>query len=420
MDSFCFGLSWLGLIFTGFAVLWSLRITYRGTRWRSSSSRLPLWIHTIGWLLILLGMLGPLATLSLPLATGLIPLAIIVAAMAMQRFRLLEFRMLHRQLALALDKGLSLERTARSFACERVDEVGDRAERLAESLDQGMPLEHAMRQARIPVPFELRLATRLGQFPWTWSPPDTERVLSASSPWVVKAMRQVLYLTTVLIAGCLIVAFIFIKIMPTFAVLFQDFDQALPALTQAVIDAGNRVGGHMWVWAPLLLIPLLVLAIFPFYYIGWLNWEPYPLSAVLLPVHSRRILRVLADQATRQRPFPEVVQWMAKCYPRRHVQRRLSRAALHMSSGIPWCAALEQEGLIDRSTRGVLEAAERLGNLPWALREMAEWRLERFARRITSVAKIIEPVSVLIFAAIVAVICVAIMSPLARLIEALT
>ncbi len=414
--------SWMGLIFTGFAVLWSLQIIYRGHRARTHGSQFPLLLNTIGWLLVFAGILGPLATIGPAFALLLVPVVLVVAAMAVQRFRLLEFRMLSRELALALEKGIPLERAARSFALERADEVGDRAAQLAEDLAQGIRLETAMRRARIPVPFELGVAARLGPAPLGMPrlSIDTDRDLYAGTPVVVDALRQLCYVTAVMLLGMLIVTFTFVNLMPTFQTIFADFDMQLPPLTRWVVNGANFLGQRGWILAPLPLVLLIALILALVYYIGWLNWEPYPLSRLLLPNHSRHILRTLAVQVEWQRPFPEAFEMMASSYPTAHVRNRLKCAAQHLRTGVPWSLALLQQRLIDAATRDVLESAERLGNLPWALREMADSRFRRYLRRVTVLLRILEPTVILMYGAFVAVMCLAMMTPIVDLIKALT
>ena len=98
----------------------------------------------------------------------------------------------------------------------------------------------------------------------------------------------------------------------------------------------------------------------------------------------------------------------------------LRRAAGDVQDGRDWVESLYSHGLIRRADLAVLQAAERVGNLPWALREMAESNRRRFAYRLLSVVQTAFPLVIILFGAIVGFIVVALFIPLISLIQALS
>jgi type II secretory pathway component PulF len=67
----------------------------------------------------------------------------------------------------------------------------------------------------------------------------------------------------------------------------------------------------------------------------------------------------------------------------------LRAVASAAEAGMPWCASLHQSGLISPADAAVLSAAERVGNLPWALEEMAASALRRQAYRVQALIHIL-------------------------------
>jgi type II secretory pathway component PulF len=67
----------------------------------------------------------------------------------------------------------------------------------------------------------------------------------------------------------------------------------------------------------------------------------------------------------------------------------------------------------------VLEAAERAGNLSWALRELAEGSERRLGYRMQALAQVLFPLIVILIGGIVFLLAVAYFSPLIRLVEEL-
>ena len=82
--------------------------------------------------------------------------------------------------------------------------------------------------------------------------------------------------------------------------------------------------------------------------------------------------------------------------------------------------ALLNAGLIQRVDLAVLQAAERVDNLAWALDEMADSLLRRFVLRWHTAIGILFPVCVLLLGLMVACVVVGTFWPLALLIQANT
>ena len=68
---------------------------------------------------------------------------------------------------------------------------------------------------------------------------------------------------------------------------------------------------------------------------------------------------------------------------------------------------------------GQLQAAQRVGNLPWALHEMADSGRRRFIYRVQAVVQAAFPPVVILFGLIVMFIAVAVFLPLVTLIQRL-
>ena len=102
---------------------------------------------------------------------------------------------------------------------------------------------------------------------------------------------------------------------------------------------------------------------------------------------------------------------LAESYPKRAVRRQLHQAAAEVDSGGDWCEGLFHHGLIGRADRAILQAAQRLGNLPWALREMADSNRRRLAYRVQALSQMCFPLAVFVYGAIVGLIAVAVFRP---------
>ena len=155
-------------------------------------------------------------------------------------------------------------------------------------------------------------------------------------------------------------------------------------------------------------------------YFGWIRWDPPLIDRLTRRFHSAQILDALALVAGSRVPLPEGLFALARSYPQPGVRRRLQRAAADVESGGPWCECLLRHGLLGPAERAVLEAAQRAGNLPWALREMADSARRRLAHRVQAVVQIAFPPVILLLGLIVMFVVVAMFLPGLKLIQKLS
>jgi type II secretory pathway component PulF len=132
------------------------------------------------------------------------------------------------------------------------------------------------------------------------------------------------------------------------------------------------------------------------------------------------VLRWLAIAVRQQRPLAEMVRLMAGYFPRPALQWRLERAARRMESGEDWCDSLYRVGLLRHAEAGLFRAAQRAGNLAWALEEMADSSVRRAAYRWSAWLNVLFPAVVIVFGGGVFFLALGILTPLFGLISGLS
>ena len=90
-----------------------------------------------------------------------------------------------------------------------------------------------------------------------------------------------------------------------------------------------------------------------------------------------------------------------------------------MAGGVGVWADLAGAGLLTRHDAAALEAAERVGNLPWALRALADGGDRRSHYRLLALGQVLQPLAILGLGGLVLVICLAYFGPLVAMIELL-
>ncbi|MGW8256393.1 MAG: type II secretion system F family protein, partial [Thermoguttaceae bacterium] len=95
------------------------------------------------------------------------------------------------------------------------------------------------------------------------------------------------------------------------------------------------------------------------------------------------------------------------------------RVARDLDQGVSWSDSLRRRRLIQSVDQAVLQAAERVGNLPWALRETADSNRRRMAYRLNAIMQLAFPPIILCLGAAVMVVILAFFYPLIYLIYGL-
>ena len=405
-----FVLTALSLIVPGVAVLTSLRMLY-SNRYRAADDMLVLVLTIAAWTLVFIGV-SMLATPFLMIGV------LIVFGMVVAKHREGERKALLWTLSVAADKGLPLAPSARAFAARRCDEMARRAWQLADLLDAGIPLAGALEQSRNPLPMDATLMVRLGADPAATSAALTESARNSGESeqaWR-PVFEQTLYLVLVALTCFFVTTFLMVKIIPTFKEIFADYGVELPAVSQLMIAVANSVASYWYIALPFVIYSVCVLFVSAFFYVQGKIWIPWPLSILFGRSDSPNILRGLAICVDQQLPLDQALYRLGHHYPRPVVRERLWRCAETTSAGGDWCQSLCDENVVTKAESAVLKAATRAGNLPWALREVAEATNRRLVYRARTFLNILTPVCLLAFAIPVALIAFGCMMPLAELI----
>lgn len=436
-------LAWLILVLPGIAMLMALRIFYRRQVVTTNFARLAL--STTAWLLILMAVLGVAIGSLVWFSLVYLPLTIIAILMLVDRFRRSEHHALLNTIAFAAEKGVPLPDTARAYSLENSGDTGVRAIRLAEMIEAGASLSAATRAARLRLATPMRLAVNLSDV-------LTARGLTLRSQlnWGSETdasfrtiINRLLYLFIVFLIMSFLVIFMMLKIVPVFQRMFEEFGLKLPGLTELIIQASRfTVNVSPPYLIPLAAVSLFCLFLIVLYYTGWYDF-PLVFGSQTNPRYARvpdvfrvmdlvfvrllfwrydasLVLRSLALLMKQRLPLPESITLLANVYPRGGVRRRLTLAAVAIEQGVDWKVALRQQWLIGPAEFAVLSAAERAGNLPWAMDEMGEGLMRRLTYRLMVVHQIVYPILLLLFGGVVATFSIGMMLPLISLIQGLT
>ncbi|MBX6315420.1 MAG: type II secretion system F family protein [Isosphaeraceae bacterium] len=293
-----------------------------------------------------------------------------------------------------------------------------RARALASLLDAGVTLPDASDLVPGVLPSDAVLLARVGWQSGTLARALRDAAASRASmaPYRKALASQLLYIFGVLFVLQSVAAFVFIRIAPRFEATFADFGLDLPEVTKLIFRFSHSpvaLGGLLVLY----LMELALLLYLPLAYFGMLGGGGLLLDLFYRRRHTRTLLRALAMAVEGGRPLPEAIALMMRSYPARRVRVRLQRVQGDLEQGRDWIEALWARRLIRRTDAAVLRTAQRVGNLPWALRELADGIERRFGYRAQAWLQALLPLAVLALGAFVFLVAIGFFYPLVKLIS---
>jgi protein transport protein HofC len=329
-------------------------------------------------------------------------------------------------LAIATEKKLALVPMLDAFADDSRFGWRHSVRDLSDMLQSGASLPDALEAVPGLLPPEAVLAARVGAESGTVGAalrlaakklaPRREMVMS--SPGSV-----VLYLVFLTLIMFQIISGIMIYIVPKFQKIFADFGTELPVLTQTIIEASDFVATF-----GILFIPVVFAAMwFAVVYAAAAGRGAMPLTGpfkILLQMVPRiatgDILRNLSVVVAAGRPLAGALTTMAGFHPTPSIRRRIAAVADDVDQGHDCWKSLNEAGLIKRREAALLASAERVGNLDWALRQLATSIDSRIEFRFNMLVEFISPALLLFYGMIVATVVVGMFMPLIKLLNDLS
>ena len=393
------------------------RVAGRTSSWRVSHM---MWLvaafAVVFWIVLQIGALAVLGGMVMLFAISIGAGVILARRRSTQQDSLLWI------LAIASEANMPLAPTVAAFADQYGGKYRRRIMNLAAELDSGRSVPEALESVRRVVSRDALLMARVGE--QTGRLPVALRLAASSRSsqlpiWTAISTRLA-YLLTVLLVLQTICGFMMYFIVPKFESIFNDFGIGLPDVTIWLIEGSHLMikYGYLTMWP--LPLEVLLLVFLPFSFAGWVNYDVPFFDHLLKRRHMALTMRALSLVVEAGKPIEVGLNTLASHYPTLWVRRKLIKVDDQAQLGESWINALYRQGIITQSDAEVLASASEVGNLAWALRELAETSERRLAFRFQAVIQTLFPLVVLSLGLFIGFVAVAFFSPLVALIGRLS
>lgn len=237
-----------------------------------------------------------------------------------------------------------------------------------------------------------------------------------------KVSQALAYPAFLLITMGIVLAVLFVFVMPRFVAMYTDFGAELPAATRVLVHFVE----HVYLYIPLLAG------------IATLSWAAYrrlvattqgrlwidsmkgrvPIwGPVSIDVARAQLTRTVATLLTGGTPLVEALQTTAAALSNRADAQRLARATQSVIEGSNLADAIRRVDLMPVTALKMIEVGEASGNLETMLGEIAEYYEERVGGRLARMMALIEPLMMLLMGILIGGIILVMYLPIFYMVE---
>jgi type II secretory pathway component PulF len=302
----------------------------------------------------------------------------------------------------------------RAFAEDQSGAQRWRVHRLARLLEGGSSLPSALEQVAGVLPPENVLAIRFGTQSGTLM--FTLRALIEESESLANIRRgqwlrsTLIYPALMLLVIVGILTFFMITIAPAFEKIMGDYDVE-SLVFQWGVFVSNLVVDYWWLAAGAALL------------VAWIWWTDWPgrswRLSLFRPRHDTRsadVLQNLSVVTQAGHPIAGALSTLARYHHDPTFRQELLFVRNEVEQGADLWNTLRKVKLLTRAEVALLEASQKVGNLAWAMTQLATCKRRRMRSRMELLGQLVEPAAVLLMGGIVFVICLMAFSPLVNLI----
>lgn len=376
-------------------------------------------LRILGGFLVLGGIVVAIGVTTAWGALVIVPIILLILLVAVRRYYVSERQALLSVLLSAAEHGIPLDSAARAFAGERNDVLGNRAAQLADYLEAGVPLGLALRRSGHRIDPEVSLAADLGYHTGTLAAAlrqVVDRAYTVEKATMPVAWR-IAYVGFIAAVVLVVQTFLLLRVMPMMARMHQELGGDLPRSAQQLAATADVGTSEFYLFVIFVAGGFVALGLGVSWLLGFPLRSLPIIRSLWWRVDCSWVMRWLAAGVRQDRPILETMRLLASYFPQPTIRHRLEKSAQRIEQGGHWCDGLLRSQLIRKKESAVFKAAERVGNLSWALDEMADSAIRRWTMQLQVWTGIAFPLLVILLGIAVLLVLLGAFTPLLSLIK---
>lgn len=244
---------------------------------------------------------------------------------------------------------------------------------------------------------------------------------SKTQALVKKAM---VYPIVLLVVALAVVIVMLVFVIPQYSTMFESLDTELPAITQAVLTASDFIKAKWY-----LLIAGVLALVFGIKGFAETDLGKHVFGKIAISLPGVKELTVKSAAASMARtmstlmaagvPMVEAVEIVANTMTNIWFKEALLDAKEQIGLGVPFSKPLEDCGLFPPMAYHMVRIGEESGSVEDMLDKLAEYYEEEVEMAVQSLMALMEPMIIVVLAAIVSVLIASVLAPMMKMYEAL-
>lgn len=328
----------------------------------------------------------------------------------------MELSIAFRSLSTFLDAELTVLRALQTLEEIAPPSIASKLPAAIDLVKEGSTLSHAMLKSGWKLPAIVTGLIQAGEGGGRLAPAVERAAQFIEREATVKAalVAALTYPALLLIVGLTSCGILVGIVIPRFATLFADLDKALPASTQFVLMLSSNA-------REIALPSIVVITLGYFLFKRWVhdadglqNWHELLAQVPVLGKLRRsaataRLCNALSDLLESGVPIPTAMEYAGRACGDAAMAARLARARAQVIQGGSLSGTVRAEKAMSTLAIGLIKTGEETGRLPAMLAYAGRIEGDRAEQSAKSAARLIEPMLILTFGAVIAFVAAAIL-----------
>ncbi len=238
---------------------------------------------------------------------------------------------------------------------------------------------------------------------------------------IKKAMMYPIIVFIVMIA---VVIVMLVKVIPSYSTMFEDLETDLPAITKGVQAVSDFLINYWFIVVPVVVALIIGIVVFNKtdtgkHVIGKIALSIPAIKQLTVKTASAQMARTLSTLIGSGIPLVEAVDIASDVMGNVYFKEALKKAKDEIMIGQPLSRPLEEAGIFPPMVYNMIRIGEETGRTEEMLEKLAEYYEEEVEAAVQTMMAALEPMIIIILAAIVGTIVAACLAPMLKMYEAL-